>query len=123
MSNHELAELTDYPILKNRKMLNLLFRLGMQEAYGPATEKVRQAYLKFLRTLPCMIRLPGDVVVCHSAPTRVDSIGFDTSFLDRDYQPEDFAEHSPLFEMVWGRDYRPENGHAFAELIDAQGES
>lgn len=120
MSNHELAELTDYPILKNRKMLNLLFRLGMQEMYGPATEKVRQSYLKFLRTLPSVIRLPGDVVVCHSAPNRVDSSGFDKSFMNRDYEPEDFAEHSPLFEMVWGRDYRPENAKAFAELIGAK---
>ena len=41
MSNHELAELTDYPIVKNSKMLNLMFRFGMQEMYGPALDRVR----------------------------------------------------------------------------------
>src|SRR5690606_12117644 len=72
MSNHELAELTDYPILKQKKMLNLLFRLGMQEAYGPALEKVREAALPFLRSCPLAVRLPGGVVVCHSAPAHFD---------------------------------------------------
>ena len=31
---------TDYPIQKNKQMLNLLFRLGLQQMYGPATEKI-----------------------------------------------------------------------------------
>ena len=42
LGNHELAELTDFPIVKNQKMLNLFFRYGLQEMYGPATEKVRR---------------------------------------------------------------------------------
>ena len=55
LSNHELAELTDYPILKAKKMLNLMFRLGLQEMYGPATEKVREAYSEFLRSCPLAV--------------------------------------------------------------------
>ena len=35
LGNHELAELTDYPIQKNKQMLNVLFRLGLQYVYGP----------------------------------------------------------------------------------------
>ncbi len=31
LSNHELAEMTEYPIQKNNQMLNLLFRLGLQQ--------------------------------------------------------------------------------------------
>ena len=30
IGNHELAEITEYPIQKNREMLNLSFRLGLQ---------------------------------------------------------------------------------------------
>src|SRR6187401_354580 len=35
LSNHELAELGDFPICKGRRMLNLLFRCGINELYGP----------------------------------------------------------------------------------------
>src|SRR5580698_57039 len=44
LSNHELAELMDYPILKAKRMLNLVFRMGLQEAYGDAADRVREAY-------------------------------------------------------------------------------
>ena len=40
LGNHELAEMTDYPIQKNRLLLNLMFRLGLQQMYGPAAEQV-----------------------------------------------------------------------------------
>jgi len=69
LSNHELAEMTDYPILKSKKMLNLMFRLGMQEMYGPATEKVREAYVAFLRSCPLAIRLPGGILSVTPRPS------------------------------------------------------
>lgn len=119
LSNHELAELTDYPILKSKRMLNLLFRLGMQEMYGPATEKVREAYLPFLRSCPLAVRLPGKVFVCHSLPEGVDSGGFDVSVFQRPLEALDFKEHGDVFDLVWGRDYRLENAQAFAKLVDA----
>jgi hypothetical protein len=119
LSNHEMAELTDYPILKQKKMLNLLFRLGMQEAYGPAADKVREASLPFLKSCPLAVRLPGKVVICHSAPANFDAKQFDTSIFDRPLGPEDFIEHGDVFNLVWGRDYRPENAAAFAKAIDA----
>jgi hypothetical protein len=120
LSNHELAELTDYPILKAKKMLNLMFRLGLQEMYGPATEKVREAYLDFLRTCPLGVRLPGGVFVCHSLPEQVDLRGFDTTILKRPLEPLDLREQGDVFRMVWGRDYRPENAAAFAKKVSAK---
>lgn len=120
LSNHELAELTDYPILKAKKMLNLLFRMGLQEMYGPATEKVREAYLEFLRSCPLGVRLPGDVLVCHSAPESADTRGFDASVFARPLDAVDLKEHGDVFRLVWGRDYRPENAEAFAKLVKAQ---
>jgi hypothetical protein len=119
LSNHELAELTDYPILKSKKMLNLMFRLGLQEMYGPATEKVRQAYVEFLRTCPLAVRLPNRVFICHSLPEEVDRRAFDRSIFDRDLDAADYQEHGDVFNLVWGRDYRAENAAAFARLIDA----
>lgn len=119
LGNHELAELTDYPIQKNKQMLNLLFRLGLQHTYGPATEKVREAYFPFLRSCPLAVRLPGGVFVSHSVPDNVDERPFDTTIFTRDLQPREYHERTGVFELVWGRDYREENAEAFAELVGA----
>jgi hypothetical protein len=119
LGNHELAELTDYPIQKNRQMLNLVFRLGLQQMYGPATEKVREAYFPFLRSCPLAARLPGGVFVTHSLPERVDERPFDASIFSRPINSAEYYEQSAVFDLVWGRDYREENAKAFAELVGA----
>lgn len=120
LSNHEWAELTDYPILKGRKMLNLMFRMGLGEAYGPAGERVRAAFLPFLQSCPLAVRLPGGIFVCHTAPERVDTAPFDRTVFERPLGPADFLEHSDLFWLLWGRDYRPDNAHAFAKMVKAK---
>ncbi len=120
LGNHELAELTDYPIQKNKQMLNLMFRLGLQQMYGPATEKVREAYLPFLRSCPFAIWLPGGVFVSHSVPERMDGREFDKTLFTRQIDPLEYYERTGIFELVWGRDYREENAQAFAKLVDAK---
>lgn len=120
MSNHEMAELTEYPILKVGKMLNLMFRLGISEMYGQRSEDIRQAYMDFIASCPLAIRLPGDIFICHSAPESVDTKGFDTSIFDRELDPVDMKEGTDVFQMVWGRDYREENAKAFADLVGAK---
>jgi len=120
LGNHELAEMTDYPIQKNKLMLNLMFRLGLQQAYGPATEKVREAFILFLRTCPLALRLPGGVFVSHSVPEGVDFSGFDTSIFNRRLDPSEYYGRTDVFELVWGRDHRKENAKAFADLVDAK---
>lgn len=120
LSNHELAELTDYPILKAKKMLNLMFRLGLQEMYGPATEKVREAYTAFIRSCPLAVRLPGGVFVCHTLPERCDSRAFDQGILERPLEAPELLEHGDVFNLLWGRDYRAENAKAFAKQVGAK---
>jgi len=120
LSNHELAELTDYPILKGQKMLNLFFRYGLQEMYGPATEKVREAYMAFLRSCPLGVRLPGGVLIAHSLPERLDQRSFDSTVFDRELDLADLREGGAVFDLVWGRDYRQENAQVFARLMDAR---
>jgi hypothetical protein len=120
LGNHELAELTDYPIQKNNEMLNLLFRLGVQQMYGPAAGKVREAYCGFLRSCPLTVRLPFGVVVTHTLPENVDTQGFDKDIFHRELDPIEFTERGSVFQLVWGRDYREENARAFADLIGAR---
>jgi len=119
LGNHELAEISEYPIQKNKQMLNLLFRLGLQQTYGSAAAKVREAYLEFLKSCPLAVRLPGGVFISHSVPEKADSRPFDKSIFTRTLEPIEYYERTDLFELVWGRDYREENAKAFAAMLGA----
>jgi hypothetical protein len=120
LSNHELSELTDYPILKSKRMLNLAFRMGLQETYGEDADRVREAYCEFIRNCPIAVRLANGVFMCHSAPEQLDRRTFDRAVFDRPYQPADLREHGDIFQIVWGRDLRPDNAHAFAAVVGAK---
>ena len=120
LGNHELAELTDYPIQKNKQMLNLSFRLGLQEMYGLAADSVREAYFPFLRSCPLGVSLPGDILVTHSIPESADSIPFDGSIFTHTLEPQEYHRRDGVFDLVWGRDYRRENAAAFAQVVGAK---
>ncbi len=120
LSNHELSEMTDFPIMKAKRMLNLIFRGGIQEMYGDQADRVRAAYVDFLKTLPLGVRLECGVFVSHSLPDSTDEMGFDSVIFLRHLDPQDFTERGPVFRFVWGRDFRQENADAFANLIGAE---
>ena len=120
LGNHELAELTDYPIQKNRQMLNVLFRMGLEQMYGAESERVREALLGFLRTCPLAVRISGGVFVCHSIPEGLDEREFDQTIFSRPLDPLEFYERGEIFQLVWGRDHRAENAQVFADLMQAR---
>lgn len=118
-SNHELAELMDFPIMKAKRMLNLLFRCGLQEMYGDAADSVRDAAMDFIGTLPLAVRLPGGAFMCHSLPADIGAKGFDPKVFERPLEPGDLNADGAAFRLVWGRDYSQANAAAFAKLVDA----
>lgn len=120
LSNHELAELGDFPICKSRKMLNLLFRCGITEMYGEEGERVRDAYMEFIASCPIAIRVASGIFISHSLPEKVDRDGFDTAVFTRPLTPADWKSGSGLFRLVWGRDFRSANAEAFAKLVGAE---
>ena len=120
LGNHELAELSDYPIQKNRQLLNLQFRLGLQQMYGPAADDVHKAMLRFLWSCPLAVRLPWGVLISHSLPEEVDQREFDATIFDRELTTDDCLEESDAFRLLWGRDYRRENAKAFCKLVGAK---
>ena len=91
----------------------------MQEMYGPATDKVRSAYLPFLRTLPLAVRVENGIWISHTLPENVDREKFDTKILDKEITDSDLEENGPLFQFIWGRDFRQANADAFANSIEA----
>lgn len=120
LSNHELAEATAYPITKDGKMLGLIFRMGLTEAYGDDADRVHDALSEFITSCPLGVWLPGDILVTHSAPESVDFEGFDNDVFERPLQDYDFNEDGEVFRLVWGRDYRDINADAFADAVGAQ---
>jgi hypothetical protein len=120
LGNHELSEVTDYPIQKNKQMLNLLFRLGLQQMYGSAADKIRDAFVPFIQSCPLAVRMSGRIFICHSIPEKVDTHRFDKSIFTRQLDPGEFYERNAVFDLVWGRDYRQENADAFAQLVRAE---
>ena len=120
LSNHELAELTDFPIMKAKRMLNLLFRCGLQEMYGTAIDQVREAYMEFIASCPLAVRLANGVFISHSAPAAADTEPFDASIFERPLEACDFAQRGPVFQVVWGRDFRAANAETFAQLVGAE---
>ena len=120
LSNHELAELGDFPICKARRMLNVLFRCGINEMYGHGGEKVRLAYMEFLASCPLAVRVEPGVFISHSCPDRCDREPFDLSVLERALTPADYRNGSPAFKLVWGRDFRAANAEAFAQQVGAE---
>jgi hypothetical protein len=120
LSNHELSELTDYPIAKGGKILNVQLRLGMSQQYGDAASSVRDAGMEFLRSCPLAVQLSNGIFVCHGSPNLVDKDGFDASVFDRLLRADDLRHGGAVFRLVWGRDFRPENAAAFAALVGAK---
>ena len=119
LSNHELAELAEYPISKSRRMLNVLFRCGINEMYGPAGEQVRSAYMDFLGTCPLAVRVGRGLFITHSLPDHCDRDRFDCSVFQRPLTGADWKSGSPAFRLVWGRDFRTANAEAFARQVGA----
>jgi hypothetical protein len=119
LGNHELAELTDFPIRKNNQFLNLSFQLGLRQRYGAAEGEVREALVRFLWSCPLAARLPQGVLITHSVPEGIDSEGFDPSVLVHDLQAGG-DDANDVFRLLWGRDYRNENVQAFSKLVGAR---
>ncbi len=119
LSNHELSELADFPICKSKRMLNVQFRTGIAEMYGPAADAVRDAYMEFIASCPLAIRTANGIFISHSLPDKCDTTPFDDGVLVRPLSCGDWVSGSAAFRMVWGRDCRSANAHAFAKKVGA----
>ena len=123
MSNHELAELTRYPIQKNRQLLNTSFALGMFRDYGTRADEVRFAMFSYLETCPLAVSISNHVFLSHSIPDQLDSRErpFDETIFYRALDPgSDLIRDGSVYRLVWGRDYRQTNADLFAKMLQAE---
>jgi len=120
VANHDLAEHMGQVIFKNGTHLNQAFDQGMAEAYGERREEVRQWYRRLIESLVVACRTRYGLFISHSTPDGTSLASFDVGLFDHDRLSEDIYRGSSLYNLVWGRDYRPETADRFAELVGAE---
>jgi hypothetical protein len=120
LSNHELAEATDFVVSKGGRLLNMGFRTGLREMYGEAAEEVHLALKRFLLSCPLALRSSHGLFVSHSLPAKLDRCPFYPGVLTDDWTEGDLSPEGAVFRMVWGRDFRRENAQEFANMVKAK---
>jgi hypothetical protein len=120
LGNHELSELTVRIIGKDGQALNLRFRQGLDQTYGPRTHDIYQSYLELFAALPLAVRTPNRVFVCHTLPDGPVLDSLDLDLLKTDRWPEEAMKRGgTIYALTWGRDTTPETADRFAALVDA----
>jgi len=120
MGNHEFAEMLDFGIAKNRRPLNEAFDAGLERAYGAAWPRLKEAYKEFWRSLPLAVRSRNGLFICHSAPSRHHLPEIDLEYLHNLEPGAGFDRQSPVYHLLWDRDYAEETATAFARKMQAR---
>ncbi len=120
VANHDLAEHMEQVIFKDGVLLNRAFDQGMAEAYGDRREEVRQWYRRFIESLLVACRTEHGLFISHTTPHGKDLATFDVGLFDHERLTDDISRGSSLYNLVWGRDFRPEIADRFAELVGAE---
>ncbi len=118
LSNHELAQLLEEPIVKQGASVVEAFNEGIEFLYRDRANEVRLAVNAYVRALPLCVRGALGVLVAHSLPAPRCIERFDKGILDRELELEDLEPRGSAYEMVWGR---YQNKKVTEELADAWG--
>jgi len=119
LGNHEFSEVMDLEIGKNGRFLNEEFRQGLEEAYAERWPDVKRAFRRFWRTCPLAIRTKNRLFICHSTPRLSRAGELDLDYLRGLNVEEAFKRKSPVFYLLWGRDYSVATADALAGRLDS----
>lgn len=121
LGNHELAQWSNRLVMKEDRDLNAVFREGVIEAYGPDKGPgIYDAYLRLLGVLPLALRTANRIFLSHSLPRERALARFELRHLETDsFPPEDLTVGGSVYELLWGRDTRPETCEAFRKKVDS----
>lgn len=118
-SNHELAQLTGYPIAKNGRAVIDDFNAGVVMAYGDRrTGEVLAAIDEFIASFPLAARTQNRIWMSHSLPGLHNMDEFDPTVFDRDLTIEDLHEDRTIFHTVWGRRHTEALIEQLAQMLD-----
>lgn len=119
LGNHELAQWTSKAISKNNEDLNLLFKRGVETAYGQHADNIYEAYKELFRALPVAIKLPNRVLLCHSQPGRKRLADWTLDCLKKEVLADhDVSLGGGLHATVWGREVDAGTTELFLKKMD-----
>ncbi len=120
LGNHELSQRTNRRIEKADQDLNVLFRQGVETAYGGHADRVYAAYLDLFDAASLAVRAPNRVFLSHSLPSAKRLEAFDLAALEGEALAEkELVLGGAAHALVWGRDTSPDNAAAFLRKVDA----
>lgn len=118
-SNHELAQLTDYPIAKAGRTVVERFDESVAAAYGASrTGQVLAAIDEFIASFPLAAVSPNGVWMSHSLPNSFDLPEFDMEVFRRRLTAADLRDNRTVFHLVWGRHYTQQHIDHLAGLLE-----
>lgn len=117
-SNHELAQLTGHEITKNGRIVTVAFEKSIHAAFGNETDKVMEAILDYIRSLPLAGRTANRVFLSHSLPSPQTLPTFDASILNKPLHEDDYGDQSSLHKLVWGRYQTADTLSHLREILD-----
>lgn len=118
-SNHELAQLTGYPIAKNGRAVIDEFNRSVAIAYGEnRAEEVLAALNEFIASFPLAILTENRIWMSHSLPNSYDMKEFNPAIFDHPPTMRELHEDKSIFSLVWGRRQTPEQIEQLAQLLD-----
>ena len=120
LGNHELAQWKDRRIGKKDECYNDIFRQGVHFAYGRFGEEIYAEYGTLFAASSLGILTPNRVFLSHSIPPERFVDPFELSLLeDETWHNRTIDGNSPIYHLVWGRDYRESTTVAFLRKTDA----
>lgn len=120
LANHDIAELYRLDIMKKGRSVLRAFDTALEEAYQFNKDVIRQAYGRFLRSLPWAAAAPNGVFICHSIPDGKDLEAFSRGLFTTAGPDEDMNKGSPAFHLTWGRDVSKPTAGEFARRVGAR---
>ena len=120
LGNHEFAEVCRLPILKHGCDVNERFARGLRDAFGERAPEVFASFAAFWRSLPLAAWAPNGLFICHSTPA-LEKLGpLDLDWLRNTRTAEAMSRRSPAFDLIWGRDYRPETAEVLVRRMQCE---
>ncbi|MBI5765558.1 MAG: hypothetical protein HZA51_18775 [Planctomycetes bacterium] len=119
-SNHELAQLTGYPIAKNGRAVIDDYNHTVELTYGAKHAKdVLAAMNAFIASFALAVCTENRIWMSHSLPNTYDMVNFDPSIFSRTLTLEDLQKNQTIFSLVWGRRHNQEHIDKLAGILNA----
>ncbi|NQT87082.1 metallophosphoesterase [bacterium] len=119
LANHDQAELYGLDIMKRGRSVLRAFAEGLEEAYAFNKDVIREAYAKFLRTLPWAAATPHGIFMSHSMPNRQYVDLFSRELFTQGSPDDDTGKESPAYRLTWGRDLEASTARKFLDRVGA----